>query len=125
MAQTYATCGYCIKLFEDAASILSQSSEEESTVIHFDASSQTRLAANVSLLRCHMCILLDASIPRLLKPLNSKELLVLSTSRARYDPEAVTVSLVGLERKKLGHHLHYDGVLRIQDGEKEGQTSQA
>jgi hypothetical protein len=117
--QIHTTCDDCIKIFKDAASLLSSKSEEEkSSVILFHPSYQSRLKANMSSSTCHMCTLLGASIPRLLESFDSKEVLGLAISRARHDPAAANVILVGCETDALNIQTHYTGSLQIQDSEK-------
>ncbi|KAI0194271.1 heterokaryon incompatibility protein-domain-containing protein [Xylaria flabelliformis] len=62
-----------------------------------------------------MCILLNASIPRLLEPFIAEVIPVLELSRARHGPDAAVLSLVGCEQEDLGRQTHYSGSLRIQD----------
>jgi len=70
-----------------------------------------------------MCTLLGTSIPRLLEPFDSREMLALTITRARQDPHAAVLALVGCEKEALGSQVHYTGSLRIQDGEKARFTS--
>ncbi|KAI3323719.1 hypothetical protein HD806DRAFT_495435 [Xylariaceae sp. AK1471] len=74
-----------------------------------------RIAENVNLWRCQMCILLDASIPQLLEPSDPKVILALEISRARHGPDAAVLRLVGCERERPSLQTHYSGSLRIQD----------
>jgi hypothetical protein len=63
-----------------------------------------------------MCMLLHASIPRLLGDLNTEEFLVLNTYRDRHDRGAVSVGLIGSNWKHSEQMIMYEGSVRIQDG---------
>lgn len=117
--QSYTTCADCVKVLQDAASMLSSDTKKptDSLVNLFHNSHRTRLIANVSASKCRMCLLLSAFIPRLLQPLDDEELLALVVSRARHDLDAAAVGVVGFRRDALGTQRHYSGGLRIQDGE--------
>lgn len=116
--QTHTTCDDCIRILQDAASLLSSKSLEASSATLFHTKHQSRLTANVSSSKCHMCTLQYAQIPRLLESFNSKEVLALAIFRARHEPHAVTIGLVGFEGEALDRQTHYLGSLRIQHGEK-------
>jgi hypothetical protein len=116
--QIHTTCDDCISILQDAASLISSKSLEASSVTLFLTKHQSRLAANVSSSKCYMCTLLYAQIPRLLEPFNSGEALALAISRARHEPHAATVGLLGFEREAVDRQTHYQGSLRIQHGEK-------
>ncbi|KXX78452.1 Heterokaryon incompatibility protein 6, OR allele [Madurella mycetomatis] len=112
--QFYATCADCVKVLQDAASLLSSDTKKprDSLVNLFHNSHRTRLIANVSVSKCRMCLLLSAFIPRLLQPLDNEELLALVVSRARHDLDAAAVGVIEESRhddfdrlslKNLGH----------------------
>ncbi|KAK1780093.1 heterokaryon incompatibility protein-domain-containing protein [Copromyces sp. CBS 386.78] len=115
--QIHTTCDDCIEILKHAASLLASESAEEPSMIVFHTSYQIRLAAKVSSSKCHMCALLSVSIPRLLEPLDSKEMLVLIISRAPHDKDPAAVTLCGCEIEALDRQTHYPGSLRIQDAE--------
>ncbi|RYC55748.1 hypothetical protein CHU98_g10462 [Xylaria longipes] len=110
--QVLAVCDECTQIIKDAASFISSEFAEAGPVRLLD---QVQIAKNVRSWSCQMCILLDASIPRLLKPFGSEEIPVLALSRARHGPDAAMLNLVGCEREELGRQTHYLGGLRIQD----------
>lgn len=117
--QLYTTCADCVKVLQDAASLLSSDTKKprDSVLNLFHESHRTRLIACLSASKCRMCLLLSASIPRLLQPLDDEELLTLEVSRAQHDLDAAVVGLVGFGGGASGMQTHYSGGLRIQDGE--------
>ena len=118
----HAVCADCIHIFERASSLLS-SPDGEPSVTLFDVAYQARLAANVGSSKCRMCILLDASIPRIRDPFNAGEVLALVISRAWEDPVAATVELVAFDEEELCHQTCHVGSLRIHDGEEQAQVN--
>lgn len=122
----HTTCDDCVEILKHAAALLMSEpkSSRESSLLPFDSSYQLRLEDRVSSPRCHMCALLSACIPRLLEPLDPKEMLVLAISSTRHDPNAATVSLVGCDVETLNRQQHFSGSLRIQEGEREARTYQ-
>ncbi len=115
--ENYMTCSDCIAIFKDAAAVLSSESAIEARS-PFNTSYRTRLAANVSSSKCYMCILLHASIPRLLDDFGPEQSVALRIIRASRDQGAVTVSLLGSDREDSLAEINYTGSVRIQDGEK-------
>lgn len=120
--QANTACNYCIRILADVACLLSPASVEDASMVVFDVAYQIRLTANVSSSKCHMCVLLSGSMPRLLQALDSSEVLGFAISRARHDPNAATIVLVGCEAEALDLQTHYTGSLRIQHGEKDAEV---
>lgn len=123
--QLHTTCDDCISLVQYAATILSSSRKADVLGTGppprlggavFDQRYQSRLLTNVASLKCHMCALLRAHISQFSEPFESGEELQIVVSRARYDPLAVSIGLVGFEQA-TGHQIHYAGSLRVQEGE--------
>lgn len=114
-SQMHTVCSDCIAIFREAATVLSSESAEEE-YLPFGASHRTRLTANVSQSKCHMCLLLNDSIPRLLEPPDPEELLLLNACQDRHDTKAVNISLVGSNDNNLDEMTLYTGSVRIQDG---------
>ncbi|OAA32751.1 Heterokaryon incompatibility [Moelleriella libera RCEF 2490] len=112
--QINTTCDHCINIFQDAASLLRSESLEASSTSLFYKKHQSRLAANVSSSKCHMCTLLHAQIPRLLESFSPGEVLALTISRARHEFHVATVGLIGFEKDAVERQTHYTGSLRIQ-----------
>lgn len=117
--QAYTTCDDCIKIFEDAGSILSSEPQAEPSRIPFNKSYQSRLAINRSASQCRMCTLLGASIPELLQPFGEGQKLELEMNIDKYDSAAVVLSLVSLREEKTVMRSYLMGSLRIQDSKKE------
>lgn len=115
--QIHTVCSDCMAIFKNAASVLSSKTAEEPFSL-FNSMYRARLAANVSLSKCHMCMLLHASIPQLLEYFNPEYTLRIRISRDRHDRDAVAVMLVAYNRKEFTRQLGFPGSIRIQDGEK-------
>ncbi|KAI1734602.1 hypothetical protein F4680DRAFT_437661 [Xylaria scruposa] len=113
--QVPTVCNECTQILKDAASFIMSKFAGEAPMRLLDNSHQVQIAKNVRSQSCRICILLNASIPRLLGPFVSDEIPVLALSRARHGPDAAVLSLVGCERGNLGRQTHYTGSLRIQD----------
>ena len=122
--QLHTTCDDCISLVQDAATILSSSRKADLLGTGqpprpggalYDKQYQSRLLTNVASSKCHMCALLHAHTPRFCEPVRPDEELLIVVSRARYNPLAVSIGLIGFEQA-TGQQMHYAGSLRVQEG---------
>lgn len=113
--QLHTTCEDCTSLVQHAAAMI-QSSDQYTVKTPYDSQYQSRLLANVTSSKCHMCTILHANIPQLILPFEPGERKEFWTQKLANDPLAAAIELCGLP-DETRMFRGWPGRLGVQQGE--------